>query len=539
MEESFKFNNPEIENKKKNNIENKNLSRNYSFKRSKKFEIPTKITTFNPFNLKYMPSDKISSLKEINKNGPINKNNNESNTDRNNFEKKIKRTNVNNTINDIYNAINNINKIDEKIKNIFSHSSRKNNFLNIKTECDQTSNNNLLEKNSNINESIARSNSQIIKGPGRNKIIYRNHERNKRDYYTEYNNAYSEENKFKTNSLFRKPKYQASSNRTNCKKYFQYKNYFDIGKENEDDNNLSDFNSISFNLSKKIDNNNIDHKNYTNYGFPFKEKKDYYSEKIMNMKSNLRNIRDQKIRNINKEQKELNYIIDQMQEKNKLVQNRTDINIFKRKHKIKDFSCLGKYKRSESEKYNNINNIDCDVKYNINYNIKYDSDIDEINSDCKNYINHNIKSLFRNNNFYNKFKLNKHYNTKQNNQIIMKKNSYNLNDYIKNKTEVSNKWCNNNNIYLRNSQDLMREIYDYKNSKNILRKKNRYCPFNTDLSFKNTEKILQNIRNKKYNNYIKLKPKISYNKYRNNIEQKYNKLFNKDGSSYLYNCYFD
>ena len=226
MEETSNFYNIKKENKKEINIENKNLLKNFSLNRRKRIEIPTKITIFNPFNLKYMPSDKILILKEINKNYPINQSNKLYNTERNNFEKKIKRSNVKNTLNDIYNAINNINKLDRKIKNIISHSSIKNSNFNNKTESEKTLNNNIFEKNANINDPAFRSNSQIIKISGKNKIIYKNNEKNQNGYYTDCNDEFSERNKFKTTSLFRKPKYQASSSRTNYKNYFQYKNNF-------------------------------------------------------------------------------------------------------------------------------------------------------------------------------------------------------------------------------------------------------------------------------------------------------------------------
>ena len=546
MEETFKFYNP----KKENKNESQNLSSNYSFNRKRRIEIPTKITIFNPLNLKYIQSDQISSLKEINKNYPINQNIILSNTERNNLEKKIKRPNVNNTLNDIYNAINNINRLDGKIKNIISHSSKK-----IKSE--QTSNNNFFEKNVNINDPIIKSNSQIIRIPERNKIIYRNHEKNKRGYYTDYNNAFSEENKYKTSSLFRKPKYQTSTNRTNYTKFFQYKKYFflnDSEKENENDNNLSDYNSISSNLSKEQDNDNKNHKNNTYYGGKFKDKEDCYSEKIMNMKFNLRNIRDKKINNINKEQKELNSLIDQMQIKNNFFQNRTDINIFKRNHNIKGFLSLKKYKKSESKKLNDIINIDNDNKYKINlnynndfksitnnYNKKYESDNDEIDSEYINYIYKNDKALIKNNYCYNKLRLNKNVNRKQSDQKIWNTNtnSYNFNDYVKNKIEENNKEYNDSNICLNNAKELIREIYEYKNSKNTFRNKNKYYSFNTDLNNNNKEKIMENIRNKKYKKHNKIKAKIPYNNYRLNIERKYNKLFHNNGSSCSSNYNFE
>ena len=554
MENGFKFYNTKKEEKNENNIENKKLSKNCSFNRRKRIEIPTKITIFNPFNLKFMPSDKITSLKEINKNYPINQNFKQSKSDRNNLKKKVKRPNVNNTLNDIYNAINNINKIDGKIKNILSHSSKKNNILNTKIESGQTSNNNLLEKNANINEPIIRSNSQKIKVPGKNKIIYRNHERNKRDYYTDYNNVFLEENKVRNTSLFRKPKYQTSFNKTSYERYFPYKNYFflnDSEKEDENDSNLSDYNSITSNLSKEQDNNDdINHMNYTDYNSQFQKKEDYYSKKIMNMKFNLRSIRDKKIKNINKEQKELNYIIDQMQEKNKLIQNKTDNNKSKRNHNIKGFFRLEK-KMPKSEILNDINNIDDDNKYNINLNRnnyfeqkinnyykKYKSDNDEVNSEYINNINHNDKSLIRNNYYYNKYKLNKPNNMKQNEQKSPNKNLYNLNDYLKNK-RCKNKGFNLSNIYLRNAKELIGEIHKYKNSRNNFRNKNLYYSFNTDLNEHNKENIIENIRNKKYKNYIKLKQKMPYNNYKINIEKKYNKLYNNNGSSFLSNCNFE
>ena len=563
MEKVFNIQNSNYKDKK----DYKCLTKNHSFNiKKKKIKLSNYNSNKKPSNLNYVPCFKKSSIKGNNKEirNKCNLISREYYTDRNKSDNKIKKQNVNNTLNDIYDTINNINKLNIKIQTILLNSPRRIKSISTNRERRPKFYNYLGEKNTIIRQSKNYSNPKIIKDLRRNKFsdnnifINRNndisngqltsktnninHDKNNKLYLNEYNS-----------SIFIKPEYNTISNKRNNKKdyFYKYKNNLLKKKELEKDNDnnyLSDYESVllqTSNLSNFSNEQNFD-------DIKFNMEDNIRFDNIKNMKLKLNNINKRKFKKISEEEKELSCMAKQIESS---TENEIKSSLTKRAQNMKDIILLEKYKQIEFEKLHEINDIKNNNIYNFNYNNNYNYKLDnyekienknKTNEDnCifynqNNYLDYNKKSPITYNFSYDNLKIKKNINNLNNNNGLKNDTNYYYNNYFKvnNENKIINK---DNNIYkdediLKNkNKDLFQEIYDYKNSKNIF----RHNSFNKDKN--NNIKDVNNIQNNQNKLYFNLKEKIPSNNNRISNERNYNNFLGYKGNSYTnnYNYNYD
>ena len=417
--------------KEKNKNFNKYLQRHNSLN----FDRIIKISHRNNIsNNNYLTRNKIS--KQFNKNNakkiaPNNKQvkNIKYNTG-NNSMSRIKNSNVNNTLNDIYKTINKINKLNSKIKNILSHNSKNDNDIENTKEDYVKKNNysaqNTINNNYKINFNFKNPNFfNRIKKLSNNNININNK--------TPYNNYFTEDN----NNFLNVKKISGKISKESINKLRIIPNQridFLKGKENAKENNyLSDYESSMTQSSFLSDyKESIENSINLNYNKPL-------NRHIYN-KTNDSSLA---LKLLNKEQNNLKIILNKIEKSHLKSKNFINSKNPKRYKNIKDILLLEKYKQIELQRLENINNVKRTFE-NLNLN-EDDSFKNKIKNLKYNYIN-------TGENYYN----------------LNTKNNYNMNKYFKldEKNKVNNKdsYTNinineNNNLFNhKNNYDFNMEI---------------------------------------------------------------------------------
>ena len=549
-----------------------------------------KIKKLNSNTIDRKPSNYfLSSYKNINLKDKNRDKDNYKNLDKRQYS--IKNPKVNNTLNDLYDTIKNINHINRKIQKILYSPKTKhilNHVHNINkqnSDIKKTNNDserkiidtplnleyNKVVRNKMINDLNYKENNRISKSFRRNtnrnlfnQYTYQSRKKYNNGVTNSYNTINDHENKYKTLISFRRPGFKTISTKTSYIKEYNNSSLLrkDNTNENENDDYLSDYESIVSSINDQ--NSNNDYNNYDNNLYNINNNKKYYShydrqernnDYIKNMKLEINDIN--RINKLNEEKNQLNFIINQIDQNSIFDTTESKINsdIYERKKNFKDIIFLEKYKQIELDKLNYIydmkinnensvsNNSNRNIKNSRNSRIrsnshiynqsnnykKYDSEInnynynnnkyenkymnaDDLSEELKymNYNNNYNDESFKENNvnqFYINLKLNR--NNNRNRQFRRNNTNYDFNKYFKinENTKITEDDKYIHNIKIKDHIN-HHEIYDYGNKKNIFRNgsrnviRNRNSSLNTDLNSKNKEKIIDNLKNIKFKKYM-------------------------------------